>query len=225
METKITKHYFLANTMKYFRGNAHRVELGTYGKKHDPVGAKAYLESEARVKAEHLANRPIKFGTRATVNWNQVSKADLEAEADLKFFSLGKKAASSFDYEKAKSAKLELISLAINTGPLINMLNEEADGARNFLAEEGNDGRIASEVWLVVDAELAEHFAAHASASLSVQAFGSSLDITVTGGKHGSQTISYSPGTTLAYMLHKVKKWNKGKTRIEDMEDDYKGLG
>ena len=225
METKVTKHYFEANTMKYFRGNAHRVELGTYGKKHDPIGAKAYLEPTAKVKSEQLADRPIKFGTRATINWNDVSKAELEAEADLKFFGLGKKGAISFDYEKAKSAKLELISLAINSGPLRDMLNHEADGARKALAEEGNDGRIASEVWLVVDAELGEHFAAHGSTSLSVQAFGSNLEITVTGGQHGSQTITYSPGTTFAYMLHKVKDWNKGKTQIEDMEDDYKGLG
>jgi len=225
METKITKNYFEVNTMKYFRGNAHRVELGTYGKKHDPIGAKAYLESQAKVKSEHLANRPIKFGTMATINWNEVSKGDLEAEADLKFFSLGKKGAISFGYEKAKSAKLELISLAINTGPLTAMLNKDADGARKFLAEEGNDGRIASEVWIVVDAELGEHFTTHGSTSLSVQAFGSSLDLTVTGGQHGSQTITYSPGTTFAYMLHKVKDWNKGKTQIEDMEDDYKGLG
>jgi hypothetical protein len=211
--------------MKYFRGNAHRVELGTFGKKHDPIGARAYLEPEAKVSSEHLAARNISFGTRATINWNEVSKADLEAEADLKFFSLGKKVATSFDYEKGKSAKLELISLAINAGPLTSMLNNGAVGARKFLAEEGNDGRIVSEVWLVVDAELAEHFTTYGSASLGVEAFGSTLEITATGGKHGSQTIAYSTGTTLAYMLHKVKKWNKGKTRIEDMEDDYKGLG
>jgi negative regulator of genetic competence, sporulation and motility len=76
-----------------------------------------------------------------------------------------------------------------------------------------------------VDAELAEHFETHGSASFSVQAFGSSLEITVTGGKHGSQTIAYSTGTTFGYMLHKVKKWNKDKTQIEETEDDYKGLG
>jgi hypothetical protein len=224
METKITKHFFMANTMKYFRGNAHRVELGTYGKKHDPIGAKAYLEPQSKVKSEHLASR-MQIGTLVTVDWNEVSKADLEAEADLKFFSLGKKVAVDFNLEKAKSAKLKLISLAINTGPLTAMLNKDADSARKFLAEEGNDGRIVSEAWVVVDAELGEHFDAHGSTSLSVEAFGSSLDLTVTGGKYGSQTITYSPGTTFAYMLHKVKDWNKDKTRIESMADDYKGLG
>jgi NAD(P)-dependent dehydrogenase (short-subunit alcohol dehydrogenase family) len=107
--------------------------------------------------------------------------------------------------------------------PTAKRLNKDADGARKFLAEEGHDGRIVSEVW-VVDAELGEHFAAYGATSASVQAFGSSLDVTVTGGKYGSQTITLSPGTTFAYKLHKVKDWNKDKTQIEDMEADYKGM-
>jgi len=31
------------------------------------------------------------------------------------------------------------------------MLNTVADGARNFLASEGTDGRIVSEVWVVME--------------------------------------------------------------------------
>jgi hypothetical protein len=49
------------------------------------------------------------------------------------------------------------------------------------------------------------------------------LSVTVTGGKHGSQTVTLSKGTTFAYKLHKVKDWNKGKTQIENLEADYKG--
>jgi hypothetical protein len=223
METKITKHYFEFGTQKYFRGNAHLVEIGSYGEKKDPVGAKAYLDPQAKVKSEHLESR-VKFGTRVKINWNEVSNADLKSEADLKFFSFGIKGAMSFTYEKAKDAKLELINFAINEGPLKNMLNQDADGARKYLAEEGKDGRIVSEIFVVVDAELGEQFAAHGSNSASVKAFGSSVDVTVTGGKQGSQTITLSKGTTFAYKFHKVKKWNKDKTLIEDMEADYKGM-
>ena len=70
----------------------------------------------------------------------------------------------------------------------------------------------------------AEHFAAHASTSTTVRAVGNELSITVAGGRDGSQTVRLSKGTTFAYKLHKVKDWNKGKTRIEDMEADYKGF-
>ena len=51
------------------------------------------------------------------------------------------------------------------------------------------------------------------------------LSVTAKGGKHGTQTITLSAGTTFAYKLHKVKDWNQGKTKIENMEADYKGMG
>lgn len=224
MAKPVTQHYFRYGTNKYFRGNAHLVELCTYGDKHDPIGAKAYLDPQNKVKREHVESR-VQFGTRVKIDWAEVSQADLEADAVLKFFGLGKSAAASFDYAKAKSARLELINLYINEGPLKTMLNNDADGARNYLADEGGDGRIVSEVWVVVDAELGEQFATYGEATASVEAFDSSLKLTVSGGKNGTQTLVISSGTTFAYKLHKVKDWDKGKTKIEDMEADYKGMG
>jgi hypothetical protein len=50
------------------------------------------------------------------------------------------------------------------------------------------------------------------------------LELTATGGTHGSQTVAISAGMTFAHLLHKVKEWNKGKTQIENMEDDRKGM-
>jgi hypothetical protein len=223
MATKITEHYFEFDNRKYHRGNAHDVELGTYGQKKDPIGPDSYLAPQNKVKSEYLEGR-ARYKTRVKVNWNETTKAAVEAQAILKYFSLGKEAALSFNYEKAKDAKLELISLAIDEGPLKTMLNKDADGARNFLADEGNDGRIVSEVWIVVDAELGEHFATYGSASAAVRAAGSSVTVTVTGGKQGSQTVNVSKGTTFAYELYKVKDWDQGKKQILDMEDDYKGL-
>ena len=53
---------------------------------------------------------------------------------------------------------------------------------------------------------------------------GADLELTASGGTHGSQTAAISAGTTFAYLLHKVKEWNKGKNQIENMEDDRKGM-
>lgn len=223
MDTRITKYRFETGGMSYFRGNAHLVELGTYGEKKDPIGAKAYVDPQSKVKADTLASR-VKIGKPVKIDWNEVSKADLEGEADLKFFSLGKKGAASFTFEQARTAKLELMNFSISEGPLQQMLNTEADGARVFLADEGNDGRIVSEEWVVISAELGQHFSADAAASAGVKAFGSSLDVSVSGGQSGTQTITLSAGTTFACKLHKVKDWNKGKSKIENMEADYKGM-
>jgi hypothetical protein len=117
------------------------------------------------------------------------------------------------------------VNFFIAEGPLTTMLNTDADGARNYLADEGNDGRIVSEVWVGMEVALADHFSTYAKGSLSVSAAGGNAQITVTGGKNGAQTITLSPSTTFAYKLHKVKEWNKDKTHIENMEADYKGMG
>jgi hypothetical protein len=59
---------------------------------------------------------------------------------------------------KAKSASLDLVKFAIDEGPLKTMLNNDASGARNFLRDEGSDGRIVAEIWVVMEAKLAAHF-------------------------------------------------------------------
>ena len=83
------------------------------------------------------------------------------------------------------------------------------------------DGRIVSEAWVGMEVELAEHFGAYAGASLSAKAAGADLQISVTGGKYGTQTVVVSPNTTFAYKLHKVTDWNNDKTQIGNMAADY----
>ena len=54
MGTNLTENYFEYDNQKYFRGNAHLVEMGTYGKKKDPIDPKVYLDPQNKVKREHL---------------------------------------------------------------------------------------------------------------------------------------------------------------------------
>jgi hypothetical protein len=222
MATKVTDNYFEYGGLKYFRGNAHLVEIATYGEKKDPIGAKAYIDPQNKVLREHLVNR-VERGPIVTLNCNGMTKANIEVNGPIKVFGLNVSVAAGFNYEKVMSADLKLCNLYIAEDPLKNMLNTDADAARNYLADEGNDGRIVSECWVVMTADLAEHFTTSGSVAASLK--GSDLNITAKGGKQGTQTITLSKGATFAYKLHKVKDWNKGKTQIEDMEADYKGMG
>jgi hypothetical protein len=223
MSTKITDNYFEFGNLKYFRGNAHLMKIGTFGQKKDPAGAKSYIDPHGNVKAEHLASR-IKTGTTVDINWNETSKAAFEENGVIRFFGVNGEIESNGTYEKAKSADLKLINFFIEEGPLTRMLNNDATIARKELADEGNDGRIISEAWVVMVASLAEHFSMYGSKSISAKAYGQELKITVTGGKSGSQTVTFSSGTTFAFKTHKVKKWSNNKTVIDDMEADYYGL-
>ncbi len=221
METKVTKWAFEYGGMKFFRGNAYQVRLGEYGEKKDPLGAKAYLDPEGHVNPSYLKNIG-KMGP-VEVDWERQSKADVAADGDLKYLGAAGKVAGSFNYENAKNAKLKLMSFYIEEGTLKEILNGPADGARSALAKEGNDGRIVSQVFVAMEGSLAETFST--AGSLSYKAEGDALGVTATGGAHGSSTVILAPNTTFAYKLMKVKDWSHGKSKIEDLEADYKGGG
>ncbi|MBT8410508.1 MAG: hypothetical protein KJP02_01750 [Octadecabacter sp.] len=224
MSVKITKHKFSYGGLGYFRTNAHLVELGSHGQKKDPIGAKAYIDPAGKIRASHLASRPIKIST-VTIDWADVKSSDFDAGATLKFLGLGRKHGVSFDLADARSAKLKLMNFSIAENPLKRCLNNDADTVRRSMAEEGNDARLVGETWIAMEAELAEHIETNWSTGHSWEALGNSLDLTVSGGRHGSQTVTLGPGTCFAYKLYKVKKWSKGKESIEDLEADYKGMG
>lgn len=220
-ETRITKHFFEYNTIKYFRGKAENVQLGSYGVKKDPIGADAYLLIQNKIKTAYLTGH-VKQIAPVTIDWAKQSKLDLEASF-FAFFSPGSKLAVEGSYEKAKSAKLKLVKFWIDMGPLETILNTEASGARNYLAEEGNDGRVVGEIWVAMEGSLAEHF--EASAGIIFQEGESGIEVVAKGGALGAQTITLGANSTFAYMLFKVKEWNKEKTKVLVLEDDKKGLG
>lgn len=222
MGTNVTANYFEYGVNKYFRGNAHLVELCTYGEKKDPIGAKAYIDPENDVQREHLVGR-VQKGQPIAIDFSRSSQADVEANGiPVQVYGVNLTTSAAYSYAGLKTAHLKLMNFSIDEGPLRTMLNTVADGARNYLAREGSDGRIVSEVWVVMEAELGDHFAS--SGSVSVGVTGTDIKVTASGGTKGTQTIVLSKGSIFAYKMHKVKDWNSGKTQILDMEADYKGF-
>ncbi len=220
-ETKVTQHWFLYNGVKYFRDAAENVEIAAYGEKTDPLGPKASLNVHHQVAREHLKGR-VRDVTVASIDWSSQSRGEVEISAALKYFTASGSGTASFSYEKAKSARLKLAKFVIDEGDLRAMLNNDATGARRFLAQEGNDGRIASSVWVVLEGELAESFSAAAKSTGSITASltkAAELQITAShsGSQQSSSTVVLRRGVVFAYAMHKVKKWNKDKTRIEEL--------
>lgn len=223
MGTKITDNYFEYEGAKFFRRNAYGLDLGSYGEKKDSAFAPGFLEEHGTIKAEYLAKR-AEVNAPVGINWSSVSQNDIGAGVNLKFFGIGVDVAQSISLSDAQSGDIQLVPISIPEGKVIGMLNE-ADGARNFLAEEGNDGRVLTKIWVLMEGRLASEFARGANNEVTVKALGQSVSISVSGGKSGSQTIQLSPGATFAYALHKVKKWTDNKkTKVEAVEADYKGM-
>jgi hypothetical protein len=224
LEPKFTQHFFEYDNMKFFRENAFSVQLGSYGEKKDPAGARAYLDVHAKVKTETVAEY-VRYTTAVDIDWNQVSSGLITANGYLPVFGMSGKAAAQMTFGTAKSARVKLMNFQVNSGPLIQMLNQDAAGARKYLAGGGSDGRICSGIWVWAEVEVTEQFGRATEISASVDNGASGLALTAKGGKLGSLTITVDSGTTCAYRLHKVKDWNKDKTRVEEVETDFKGIG
>lgn len=218
---KIKDNYFKApDGNRYFRRNAPAVVVGSYGEKKEPVTQANYLAVEGHIKYD-LLNGKIRELKPVEIDWSRENKADVEANVEYYFVVGG---TAKFSYKKAIEAHLKLIRFHIEQAALENLLNKDANKAREELKEEGKDARVCSSTWVVMSGEIAERF--DTSAALEVSGTTSDgLSITAKGGAawKGSEKITFTPGTVFAYGLHKVKKWNGNK--IKEMEDDWQSLG
>ncbi|MBG0568376.1 hypothetical protein [Actinoplanes aureus] len=226
-ESRVAKHTFVYGGERYFRDKAEDVLMCSYGEKEDPLGTKASLNVFHHVDRSDLKGR-VRYVTTADIDWSRQAKADVEVNGGLKYFVASAETAATFSYERAKTAKLKLAKFMIDEGPLLNMVNNEATAARKFLAQEGRDGRIVSTIWVVVEAKVAESFAASGTKASDIEAevLGAKLRISTkaSGGAKGRTTIVWEPGTTFAYLMHRVAKWNKDKSQVVEFDIDAKGL-
>lgn len=217
MSAVIKKNFMKYEGSKYFRGNAHLIEMCSFGEKKTPVGGVHRLDHpEAKVARRHLEGK-VKVGTTIDIDWVASKAADFSIGVPIKAFKLG----GGFNSNVQHGGSVKLLNLWINEGPLKTVLNNGAKTARDYLDEEGNDGRIVSEIWVVLDASLANTWQNQGGGGVSAEIAGSTIGVDLSLGSSGTQTIEISAGTTFAYKLHKVKKWKKGE--IINMEADYHG--
>ena len=217
MSAVVKKNFMKFNGSKYFRGNAHLVEILTFGEKKTPVFGVNKLDPEAKVARRHIDDGKVKVGTTVDINWTSSKSSDFNIGVPIKAFKLG----GGFNSNVQHGGSVKLLNVFINEGPLKKVLNNGATTAKNYLDDEGNDGRIVSEIWIVLEADLANKWQNQGGGGVSAEIAGTTLGLDLSLGSSGTQTITISSGTTFAYKLHKVKKWKNGD--IDDMEADYFG--
>lgn len=222
--TKIKDHYFEYENMKYFRDNASALKLGTYGEKKDPVGTKSYVDPHANVQAEYLTSEVVTGPIIATIAWSETNKNDFEINGNVKYFGIKGELHLDGSYEKARDANLVLARFLIIGNQLEKLLNTKASGAKKYLAEEGNDTRIVTNVWIAMEGTLGETVSNATSVTIGAAKSGTDVEISFGNSKTGTTRITLSPGTTFAYALHKVKNWTDHKSTVEKVEVDYYGM-
>lgn len=79
--------------------------------------------------------RQISIGARR-------KREEVEANGSLQYFTLKGKGSVKASYMGVKSANLKLAKFVINEGPLRKMLNQDAKGARNYLARSDRKNKL-----------------------------------------------------------------------------------
>lgn len=219
-DVKLTNAAFKYGGVNYFRGKAENVNLCSDGEKKTPVGQVNYLAVQGQVPRGKLGDVTVKISGPYTIEWSKYSNTDVNAS--IKYLKVGG-GTGTFSREAAKSANLKLVKFSLDEGQLKRLLNKYADSVRNYLADEGRDGRIVSEVWVVMEANLASQVTTGGSVKGEGSGGGFKVEVAASGSSTTKTSITVPPNTTFAYLLHKVKDWSKGKETIEDMEDDQHG--
>lgn len=217
---KLSKSAFSYSGVRYYRGKAENVKLCSYGEKKTPITQANYLAVQNTVTGANLSKVAVQIDGPFPIEWSKFS--DIDVNGSVNYLKVGG-GTGSFNRSVAMKANLKLVKFHLAEGPLTNLLNKHASGARNHLAKEGADGRIVSEIWVVMEAKLASDVANGGSVTGAGTGGGFKVQLAGSGSSKVKTTITVPPGTTFAYLLHKVKKWNKGKTKVENMEDDQHG--
>nr|WP_320017355.1 hypothetical protein [uncultured Desulfobacter sp.] len=225
MGVKISNSKFVYNGKSYFRGGSEDVNLASFGGKKTPINRPNYLSVAGTVRPKNIAEVKIKVSGPYDIQWDKYS--DTDVNAGIKYLTLAG-GTVGFSRKAAKKADLKLMKITIGENQLEKLLNKHANIARRSIEEEGNDGRIASAVWVVMEAKLAENISnsGSVSASLPIASSGFSIDIGTSGSSKTKSKIDIPEGTSFAYLLHKVKKWRKekGEKYVKELEDDMQGL-
>ncbi|WP_020503747.1 hypothetical protein [Lamprocystis purpurea] len=198
---------------------------GSFGKKKTPISSANYLDVAGTVSADNLAKVDISVSGPYSIEWSKFS--DTDVNVGIKYLTVAG-GQVGFSRNAAKSANLVLMKISLAEIPLKRLLNNHANIARNFLKDEGNDARIVSADWIVMEGELASKITSgvDVSASAPVGTSGFTLNVSTRTSSTVTTKVQIPPQTCFAYMMSKVKKWDKedGNWMVEDLEDDMQGL-
>ena len=213
---KITKRSFHYNNYKFWRaGSINAPKIGSYGKKKKSTGIDIYDS----ISSKNIATK-IKESGVYSINFKSLKKAKVSID---KFKYAGVKGSGEVKQARQKNAKLKLIHLTIDNGPLVKALNKNKS-AVSYLKKAS--ARVVSSIWVVVSAQVADMIST--AGNLNVKYKGSKINVSGSvGGSSKSASITSIPsGAIFAYMIDKIKWKKKGlkKVSIKDLEDDQVGL-
>jgi hypothetical protein len=219
---KVTKDSLKYAGNSYFRRNAPKVTLVSFGKKRHPVGQSGYVDVEGHI--EPPKSKIMKL-TTIDLEWDRSTSDEVIAHlspAQLKLAG----AEVSVARKLATTGELSLLMLAVEHHELETHINRTAK-LLNELKESDNDTRLVTVVFVVLKAEIAETLDTSVAASAAVTIKGITLDVKGRHSETGTTKLEISAGSPFAYSCADIvwdKPSKRNRTKVEHLRSDFKGM-
>lgn len=193
----IKDNHLKYNGKNYFRAGSEDILIGSYGEKKSPLTQANYLEVQDGIPTPKLK---VRQAVIVDIDFKQSSKKDIEANVNK---SVVFKGSVETAYEDLKAGKLKLVKFIIENEDIKDAINSSPKVIENLKAY-GNDSRVCHQVFVVLEATIAESVTS--STKFDVSGTDGSIRIGVSGGtsKNNTSVITLSKGSTFAYGIVKL---------------------
>lgn len=215
----VKENHLTFGGVAYFRGHAEEIELGSYGEIRKPFKSADYLEVQDKIV---LDETKIKSPVITEIDFEKTSKTDLKLGVTALIEGVPVKLDGSASFQKMRSGELKLVKFSIDNKDMRDIVNKLPE-TLDFMKNLGKDARIAHQVFIVMEAKLANSFVRGVDVKLSAGVDGIEADLGVAWSADGKTKVVLSKNSCFAYLVAKIQ-WNKDKTSINLLRNDQWGV-
>jgi hypothetical protein len=207
----------------YYRAHAEEVEIGSIGEKRKPLFKSNYLEVKDRVL---VPEKNIIKATTAEIDFTKTTKSAFGLKAKAVVDGVPAQLDGDAVFNKLRSGELKLVKFSISNNDMKDAINNSPE-ALEALKYWNKRARVALQVFIVIEAKLAEAFDRDIDLGLSAGVNGLKAELGTSFAANGSTSLTLSQDTCFAYLIAKVR-WDgrnkKDRKKIVDLDDDQWGL-
>ena len=215
----VKENHLTFGGVAYYRAHAEEVEIGSIGEKRKPLFKQNYIEVKDHIL---IPEGNIIKATETEIDFTHSTQRAFGLKAAAIIDGVPVKLAGDTAFSKLRAGELKLVKFSIANNDLKDFANaskDELDSLRYWKKR----ARIAHQVFIVVEAQLADEFTRNVNVGLGVGINGLEAKLDAAFGASGSTLVNISKGTCFAYLLVKIK-WDAGHHKIMDLDDDQWGV-
>ncbi len=219
----VKENHLTFGGVAYFRGHAEEVEIGSIGEKRKPLTKQNYLEVKDRIPVRNI---DVTKATVVEIDFTKTSKSAFNTMVSAIVKGVPFEFSGDTTFKKLKSGELKLVKFSVSNNDMKKAANNSPQKLQSLI-EWGNNARIVHQVFIVIEASMANQFNNNVNVDLSIGVKGLEAKVNGTESASGTTTVEISKGTCFAYLLAKIDwdaKQKKNKTKIVDLDDDQWGF-